>query len=225
MTRSARFAMVLAAAFSLGISTAQAQTPTPTSAPPAGPEGKFSAARFSAEVAVAATLGHRSSSSFGVELDYRLTDRWVPFFEVGRMRNVATSDLDARAQKIADALQGSANPVEKATYYDFGSQYRFAPHGMWHPYAAIGVGAASVTTSTSIQTGTSEVAVSFGPDLQGTVTKPFMMIGGGVTVPFAQRYYVDGSYRYGRIFAREGVIDADTGISTQRVQIGVGIHF
>ena len=141
------------------------------------------------------------------------------------MRNVATSDLDARANRIANAVQGSANPVQKATYYDFGTRYRFAPYGMWHPYAAIGIGAAAVTTDTSLQSGIPDVDVTFGPDLQGTVTKPFMMIGGGVTVPFRARYYIDGSYRYGRIFAREGVIDADTGISTQRVQIGFGIHF
>jgi opacity protein-like surface antigen len=215
MTRSARFAMVLAAALTLGISTAQAQTATPSTT-----DGKFSA-----EIAVAATLGHKSASSFGVELDYRLTDRWTPFFEVGRMRNVATSDVDARANKIAQGIQGSANAIQKATYYDFGTQYRFEPYGMWHPYLAVGIGAARVTTETSFQIGTADVDLAPGLDLQGTVTKPFMMIGGGVTVPFAGRYYADGSYRYGRIFAREGVIDADTGNNTQRLQIGVGIRF
>lgn len=216
MTRSARFAIVLAAAFTLGAPAAQAQTP----APAAGADTKFSA-----EIAAAATLGHKSASSFGGELDYRLTRRWVPFFEFGRMRNVATSDVDARAALIANALQGSANTIQKATYYDFGVQYRLTPSGMWHPYVALGAGAATVTTETSFQIGAPDVTVAVGTDLQGTVTKGFMMVGGGVTVPFRGRYFADGSYRYGRIFPRSGVIEGDTGANTQRLQIAVGIRF
>ena len=41
---------------------------------------------------------------------------------------------------------------------------------------------------------------------------------------FATRYFVDLSYRYGRISAKT-VIPNDTAISTQRVQVGIGIRF
>jgi opacity protein-like surface antigen len=215
MTRSVRFAMVFAAALTLGTSLAQAQTS-------AAPEGKYSA-----EITAAATLGHTSASSFGGELDYRFADKWEKWtatFEFGRMRNIANADLQARANLIAAGLEGSANATQKATYYDFGARYRLTPRGMWHPYVAAGIGAATVTTETSFNAG-NDVTVSPGVDLQGTVTKPLLVIGGGVTVPFLSRYFADGSYRYGRIFSRTGVIENDNGINTQRLQIGVGIRF
>jgi opacity protein-like surface antigen len=207
--------MTVAAALTLGTSAAQAQSPTPAPA---------TDGRYSAEFTAAATLGHTSASSFGGELDYRVKEQWVGTFEFGRMRNIANGDLQSRANVIANALQGSANATQKATYYDFGVRYRLAPRGMWHPYLAAGIGAATVTTNTSFQAG-NEVTVSPGADLQGTVTKPLMVIGGGVTVPFLSRYFADGSYRYGRIFSRSGAIENDKGINTQRVQIGVGIRF
>ncbi len=216
MTRSVCFAMIFAAAFTLGASVVRAQTPTPA----AGTEGKFSA-----EIAAAATLGHTSSGSFGGELGYRVVDKWIVSFEFGRMRNIATSDLAARARVIADAIQGTANATQKATYYDFVARYSLTPRGMWHPYLAGGLGAATVTTKTSYQAGSPDVVVSLGSDLQSSLAKPLLVIGGGVTVPFASRYFVDGSYRYGRIFARTGAIENDNGINTQRVQIAFGIRF
>jgi opacity protein-like surface antigen len=216
MTRSVRFAMIVVATFTLGPAAAHAQTSTAS----AGPESKFSA-----ELTAAATLGHTSASSFGGEFDYRLMNDWEVFFELGRMRNVTSSDIEARANLIGAQLNVTANAIRKATYYDVGLKYRLLPYGMWHPYVALGLGAATVTTRTSLSAVNPEVAVEFGPDLDGTVTKPFMMIGGGAQVPFRNRYFVDGSYRYGRIFARGGVIDDDQGSSTQRVQVGVGIRF
>jgi opacity protein-like surface antigen len=216
MTRFVCLPMVFAAALTLGASAAHAQT----AAPDPG-EG----ARYSAQIDAAATLGHTSASSFGGELDYHLARKWTVSFEFGRMRNIVSGDLQARANLIAQALQGSANVTQKATYYDFGVRYPLTPHRMWHPYLAAGIGAATVTTATAFQSGSTDVVVSPGVDLQGTVTKPLFVIGGGVTVPFASRYFVDGSYRYGRIFARTGVIENDNGINTQRLQIGVGIRF
>jgi opacity protein-like surface antigen len=216
MTRFVCLPMVFAAALTLGASAAHAQTAVPDPG-----EG----ARYSAQIDAAATLGHTSASSFGGELDYHLVRQWSVSFEFGRMRNIASSDLQARANLIANQLQSTATPTQKATYYDFGVRYRLSPHGMWHPYLAAGIGAATVTTHTNFQTGANEVSVITGVDLDGTVTKPLFVIGGGVTVPFASRYFVDGSYRYGRIFARTGVIEKDNGINTQRLQIGVGIRF
>jgi|SwirhisoilCB2_FD_contig_41_10920888_length_1229_multi_2_in_0_out_0_1 opacity protein-like surface antigen len=216
MTRFVRSTMVFAVALTLCASAAHAQTAVPDPG-----EG----ARYSAQIDAAATLGHTSSSSFGGELDYRLARKWTLSFEFGHMRNITSSDLQARANVIAAGIQGTANPTQKATYYDFGVRYPLRPHRMWHPYLTAGIGAATVTTETAFQSGTNDVVVATGVDLQGTVTKALFVLGGGVTVPFASRYFLDGSYRYGRIFARTGVIENDNGINTQRLQIGVGIRF
>jgi len=52
-----------------------------------------------------------------------------------------------------------------------------------------------------------------------------MMVGTGVNVPFKAKYFFDGSLRYGRVFAREGEIEDDTGVNTFRIQVGVGVRF
>jgi hypothetical protein len=142
------------------------------------------------------------------------------------MRNVTTSDVDSRANSIAAAVNGTAHPITKATYFDVGVKYRLLLWSeVWHPYVALGLGFAAVTTKTDLVSNNPEQTVQLGPDLNGTVTKPLVMIGFGVRRPFSSRYFVDGSYRYGRIFARTGVIDSDVGSNTQRVQVGVGIRF
>ena len=217
MTRFVRFAVMFIAAFTLGSAAALAQTST--AAP--GPDS-----RFSALVTAAATLGHNSSSSFGAEFDYRLMEDYDIFVESGRMRNVTTSDADSRANTIAAFVNGSAHPIQKATYFDVGVRYRLLLWSdVWHPYVALGVGFASVNTKTVLVSNNPDVNVQLGPDLSGTVTKPFVMIGFGVRRPFHRRYFADGSYRYGRILARTSVIDADVGSNTQRVQVGVGLRF
>jgi opacity protein-like surface antigen len=216
MTRFARFAVIFIATLTLGLAAAHAQTPAAS----AGPESKFSA-----QLTAAATLGHTSASSFGGEVDYRLMEDWEGFFEFGRLRNVTSSATEARANVISRQLNVTLSPIQKATYYDIGLKYRLLPYGMWHPYVALGFGAATVTTRTALSGVNPEQEVQLGFDLDSSVTKPFVMIGGGAQVPFRNRYFVDGSYRYGRIFARTGVIEDDTGMSTQRVQVGVGIRF
>ncbi len=64
-----------------------------------------------------------------------------------------------------------------------------------------------------------------GNDLTGSLTKGLIVIPVGAQTDFARRYLVDISYRFGRILARSGAIENDVGISTQRVQVGVGIRF
>lgn len=51
------------------------------------------------------------------------------------------------------------------------------------------------------------------------------MFGGGATVTFATRWFVDLSYRFGRILPKTSVIDLDAAINTQRAQVGVGVRF
>ena len=194
--------------------------------------GAPAADRGYAAVTVGATFGHKSDSSIGGEVGYGLTDALQLFLEAGRMRNVATSDVNTRAQKIATAIGANASTVQKATYYDAGLKWRLPPYDRWRPYALLGVGAASVKTEASFSVGGNNVTsrldqlgVQLGSDLSGTLTKIFLTVGVGTNVTFGTRFLADLGYRYGRIFPKTSDIDNDRGINTQRVQAGVGIKF
>jgi opacity protein-like surface antigen len=204
-----------------GIVTAQAQT-----AGTAVPDRGYG------ELTVGATLGHKSSSSVGGEVGYTLTDAWQVFFEGGRMRNVATTDVDARALIIGNAIGASVSTVQRAAYFDVGAKYRLFEYGRWRPYALLGVGAAGVKTTVNFTIGGNDVTsqvdkygVQLGRDLSGSLTKTFFTLGVGSNATFGKRYLVDLSYRYGRIFPKGSSILNDQGINTQRLQAGIGIRF
>ena len=100
---------------------------------------------------------------------------------------------------------------------------------MLHPYLTIGGGVAAVRAKTEFAVnGTTVPAESLGillgDDLNGHVNKGLLTIGGGVTYELMKRYFVDGTYRYGRIF-KSNAIDSDEGINTNRLQIGFGVRF
>lgn len=223
MMRVIRFALVWMTALTAATGTAQAQ-------PPAPPEE----GRFSALVTMAATLGNKSDKSVGVDLGYRAAESFEVFLEAGRMGNVATSDLDARAQRIANFINGSASTAQKATYFDIGVKYR-GPLLMQRlrPYIGFGIGGAKVKTEVNFAVNGTDVTsdlegrygILLGADLTDSLTKTFITIPLGVQYTFLKRYLVDGSYRYGRISARPDDIDQDVAISAQRVQIGVGVRF
>jgi len=221
MKRLARYSMLIVLMVACWVGTADAQT-----AAGAAADGWY------AELTAAATLGHRSDASVGGELGYTWTDEWQLVFEVGRMDNVATSALDDRAQIIGRAIGASVSTVQAATYFDAGLKYRLAPRGTWRPYGMLGLGAARVKNEANFSVNGNDVTnrldqfrVQLGSDLSGSVTKFFLTIGVGANRPFGKRYFVDLSYRYGRIFAKSGAIEDDTGVNTQRVQGGVGIRF
>ena len=67
--------------------------------------------------------------------------------------------------------------------------------------------------------------MQLGVDLDGSISKAFFVLGGGVQVPLTGRYFFEGSYRYGRVLPRTSVIDGDVGVAAQRVQIGLGLRF
>jgi opacity protein-like surface antigen len=221
MKRLARYSMLIALMVACRVGIADAQT-----AGTAAPE------RWYVELTGGPTLGHKSDSSIGGELGYGWTDERQLFVEVGRMGNVATSALDARAQIIGRAIGASVSTVQRAIYFDAGLKYRLAPRGRWRPYGVFGLGAARVKTQTSFSVNGNDVTnqldqfgVQLGNDLFGSLTKFFLTVGVGANVPFGKRYLADLSYRYGRIFARTGAIEADSGVNTQRVQAGIGIRF
>jgi opacity protein-like surface antigen len=219
--RMKRFATMLMLMFAGGAGPVAAQT---SGAAPAAEEHQFYG-----ELAGAATLGHKSATSFGLEGGYRLTDEWQVFAEGGRMANVATADLDQRAQNFATGIGASGvSAVQRAIYFDVGARYQPAwvgPYGKWRPYGLVGLGFASVKTSTTFGPSSLGVSYNLGNDLHSTLTKVLLTLGAGVTLPVGGRYLVDISYRYGRIFPRTSEILDDPGINTQRVQAGIAVKF
>jgi opacity protein-like surface antigen len=215
-----RFAMVLVATMAVGVGSVSAQTPDASTA-------TTESYPWYGEFAAGATFGHEASASAGLEAGYTLKEKWRLFVEGGRMSNVATAGLEQQAEPIAIAIGSSGvATTQRAVYFDAGARYEPASFGMWHPYGLLGVGFASVKTSTTFAGPlANEATVSLGNGLSSTLTKPLLTAGVGVTVPFKGRYLVDLSYRYGRIFPRSSEIEGDTGINTQRLQAGIGVRF
>ena len=188
--------------------------------------------RFYAEFTGGANFGHTSSGTLGAEGGYRIKGPWQVFFEAGHMFTVGSSDLDARAQTIGNAVGATTSASYKISYYDGGVRYnpQILFRNMFEPYLELGFGGATVTAQTTFAVNGTVVppeslGVQLGEDLSGTVGKGFIMFGGGATSAFATRYFADGSLRYGRVLARTSVIENDTGINTLRLQFGVGIRF
>jgi opacity protein-like surface antigen len=220
MMRFARLVTCFVIVVLAGVSRSQAQT---TSEP-----------RWYGEVAVAATLGHKSDKAFGGEVGGPLTDSLDVFIEGGHMGNVGNTDLETRAQKIAAFLGGNVgSSAYKVDFADIGLKYRVPMTGMWHPYVALGVGLAKVKPEVTFGVGGTDVTgelesrgVQLGADLSESQNQLLVLVGIGSTVTFATRYFADLSYRYGRIGqAKVGDDIVIENLNTQRVQIGVGIRF
>lgn len=186
--------------------------------------------RFYAGVTFGATFGHKSSGSVGAEFGAHLTNPIAVFLEVGQMMNVGTESLDQRAQTIANAVGATSSASYEATYFAIG--VRVAPDFAlkYRPYVALGFGTAKVKAETALAVNGTTVppeslGVQFGSDLNGSETKPYFTLGGGVLYPFTTRFFADVSYRYGRIFSDTGAIENDQGINTNRIQALVGVKF
>jgi opacity protein-like surface antigen len=186
-----------------------------------------------AEVNLGATFGHKSDMSVGAEGGWAVMRDLDVFFEFGHIGNAASSDLESRANGIANNVGATANVIAKVNYFDAGVRYRFIINQPnVRPYVAAGFGGAHVTTQTTFSVNGTEVppenlGIALGPDLSGSETVPFFMLGGGATVTFHTRYFVDVSYRYGRVFEKK---DDDGNVqlaafNTNRLQVGVGLTF
>ncbi|HZT78473.1 MAG TPA: hypothetical protein VFA27_17625 [Vicinamibacterales bacterium] len=187
-----------------------------------------------ADVNVGATFGHKSDVSVGGEAGWAVMRDLDVFFEAGHIGNAASSDLDTRANNIANNIGGTANVIAKVNYFDAGVRYRFVVNNpKIRPYVAAGFGAAHVTTQTTVSINGSTAPpelIAFGTDLNGSQTAPELMLGGGATVDVATRYFVDVSYRFARIFQRSEQSGGDTivtlaAFNTNRLQVGLGIKF
>ncbi|HEY2153470.1 MAG TPA: outer membrane beta-barrel protein [Vicinamibacterales bacterium] len=177
------------------------------------------------------TFGHHSSGYYGGEVGYRVWNNLSVAVEVGHMGNIGSQDLDDRAAIIASSVGATFAAAYQVTYYDFGVRYAFNMPDHWiKPYASVGFGAAHVTAVTGFSVnGTpvtpESIGITTGNDLNGTETKGFIMIGGGATAKFKERYFGDLSFRYGRILPDTAAIDGDTGVNTLRLEFQVGVRF
>jgi len=188
--------------------------------------------RFYAAFDAAATFGHQSSGAFGAEGGFRLSGPYTIYVEGGHMNNVGTQNLEDRALSIANAVGATASTAYKVNYFDVGIRYE--PSALTpvkvHPYVLLGFGVGSVKADTAFAVNGTTVppeslGISLGDDLGGTVSKGLFTLGGGVTYPLARRLFLDGSFRYMRIFAKTDVIEDDEAINTSRLQIGIGYRF
>ena len=173
-----------------------------------------------AEFDFAATLGHKSDTSIGGEYGFHLSPDFDVFVEGGHIGNAATSQMDDDAALIAANVGATATSISKITFVDAGLRYRWPASVNVDPYVALGVGLAHVKNETTLSANSD--LVQFGSDLNGTQNRPIIMIGGGATVGFAKRYFLDLSYRFGAVLATG---DASSVNKTQRAQVGIGIKF
>jgi len=173
-----------------------------------------------AEFDFAATLGHKSDTSIGGEYGFHLSPDFDVFVEGGHIGNAATSQMDDDAALIAANVGATATSISKITFVDAGLRYHWPASVNVDPYVALGVGLAHVKNETTLSANSD--LVQFGSDLNGTQNRPIIMIGGGATVGFAKRYFLDLSYGFGAVLATG---DASSVNKTQRAQVGIGIKF
>jgi opacity protein-like surface antigen len=211
-----------------GVALAQ----TPPKKPPATKPMPMAAApeRAYGEFTFGPTVGHKSSASFGGEGGYWFGDFVGVFAEGGRMRDVATKQIEDKAQAIAASFGATTTSKQPANYFSAGVAVRMLTSGRFTPYALVGFGVANVKNDVKFAINGADVTsslgqfgVSLGGDLSGSYTKSFITFGVGTHVGFGGRWIADVAYRYGRIGQNsDAELDA---ISTNRIQFGVGAKF
>ena len=136
------------------------------------------------------TVGSTVSGLFGGEVGLS-GKAFDLYFEGGKMLNTKTSEMDAAAKTIADALAAPGTTVtydakQPVNYFDVGFWLRPPTTGKLQPYVGIGLGSAGVTRETRfIANGTDitgqlpQMGVQLGGDLQGEERGFFFTFGGG----------------------------------------------
>lgn len=182
-----------------------------------------------AEVTFGPTFGHKVSGSVGAEAGYDFDSIGV-FGEVGRMSNIATGQIDAKAQVIAGSLNGTFQAKQPATYFDAGVVKRFSTTHHVTPYALFGLGGASVSNNVKFAIAGSDVTsqlgqrgVQLGKDLSGGYSKLFVTFGFGGHMALNDRWIADFSYRFGRV--GQDTATEYKAINSNRLQFGVGTKF
>jgi len=200
----------------------QAQTPAPAGSAASAP-------KFFAAFDVAATFGHKSSGAFGGEVGMRISGPLGVSIEGGQMKNVGTEDLDNRALLIANAVGATASASYRVNFFDAAIRYSPKMNFKGNPYVLF-AGIAEVQAKTELAVNGNPVppeslGVSFGTDLNGKRNKPIIVVGGGLMYPINKSFFLDGSFRYGRILPKTSETENDKGINTARSQLGIGFVF
>jgi opacity protein-like surface antigen len=184
------------------------------------------------EIATGAAVGHRTSDALiNIEAAMRLEQGVAIFVEGGRVGDVGTANLDARARRIADAIGATADAGYRITYADAGLRVRLPFPTRVEPYISEAIGAARVRTETVFSSNgtridpTAHGSTPIGPDLDGSVTKLMMTWGAGAQIPITTHIIGDLSARFSRILAKGSLIADDDVINLLRLQAGVGVRF
>jgi opacity protein-like surface antigen len=181
------------------------------------------------------SFGSHSSGTIGVEGDYSFTPSIAVFAELGYVFNVTPQFITDRANSIAATQGGTASTKDKATLFDVGAKYVLKPvFGGYNPYVGISGGFAHVSKETTMTIGgatldesqlLNQYQIQLGSDLAGSLNKGTFAVLFGIARDFHERYALDVSYRYTRIFPKTSDIEGDQGINVNRIQVGVLIRF
>jgi opacity protein-like surface antigen len=183
------------------------------------------------------SFGSSTGGTYGVEGDYRLDDKLTLFAEVGQITNVAPGFIVDRAELIASVIGASVDVNDKATYFDVGAKYKVPQLQLltnYDLYVGAAVGIARVSKDTTFSVNGSDLSedqllndygVQLGADLADGTTRATLALLVGVTRAINERYGVDLSYRYNRIFAKSDLIEGDKGINANRIQAGFIVRF
>ena len=135
------------------------------------------------------------------------------FGEFGRIKNVLPGDLEQDLNAAFDFLEfllGVPITVDlnvPATYGVRGVRITIPVTGRVHPYIEGGGGFARLTIDLRATVAgidiTQDILDELGED--DSATEGAMVIGGGVVIDVTDRVFVDGGYRYMRIFSDEAV--------------------
>ncbi len=183
------------------------------------------------EAVAQAAFGNVTSQSYGVEIGYALDSTTQLVLELGRTRDVATSDLGSNAELIAAALSQTQSGVaftvrEPLTFGAAGVRYLFDTGTRVRPYTLAGFGLARgrrdvrfSVGGTDVTANLSDYKIVLGTDLSGSFTRPMLLFGAGAAVPVWRQLMLDLQLRYGRVFA------PDHAINVTRAGVGLGFGF
>ena len=212
---------IVGAIVSSGVAYGQTPAPSPT---PATDRGYVEGVAQSA-------FGNVTTQSYGVEFGYTVRRDLQVFGEFGKIRDVAGTTFTGDASTIANALS-QVQPAavgftarRPVIFFAGGIKYRQPSTLPVQPYVLGGFGFGNVDNDVTFTLGGAAASestlaqyVTLGTDLSGASTSPMLTLGGGVTMPLWRTLLLDVQYRYGRIFA-------DEGISTNRAGVGFGVRF
>jgi opacity protein-like surface antigen len=176
-------------------------------------------------------FGNVTSQSFGIEAGVRIGSDSEVFGEFGRVADVATTEIGAHAQLVANELAQlqsnvSFSVAEPVRFFAAGIKYGVPTSWTLKPYVLAGFGLATVKQDVAFRVGNSDVTstlsqfgIALGGDLSGSFTRPMVVVGAGAMYPIHGSFFADFQFRYNRIFA------PGSAIPIGRAGLGLGFRF